>query len=747
MKKGCRPIRFHHHVFYVLLFIALAIAAAGCRPAQASWDNRILISIDSSKVAMKSVLPGISMDIAEYSISGSGPNGGTFGPASVSAGAYEAQRLAPGSWTVVVEGLNASKVKIALGTATVMVPASGDVAAQVAMKPLDGNGTLSLSVSWAGRSLSSPSVSAILTSATTSESTSLGFTISGTTAVYAGSFPSGYYELILKLLDGSSQVWGKPDGVRIAKDATSSMNYSIDGSSSGGPSDAVLDASSSPVLNLTGTASQSVKVSVVNAIGKTLYLVKSNQDASAVDAASTGGSTQSAAPSNDALDLSIAAGPILLADKADAQDFNAHPPAIGAASRKSLLRRTSTYAYGEAPSGYVEGSTTRSFWVEDASSNWIQIQATLRAIGRYCYMWVADANFSSQSSAANDELLTQEQVYAFRDVFDGSADQDYANSLYNLVTNVFGYEYGGGTGGTGGMDGDQHVSLLFFDIDYDFTPTQSGGVLGYFWGKDEYTDSEMQGYGLRSNEAEMLYIDAFFADGYPGMIKSTCAHELQHAINFNQKSLRKGLSSPTWYNEMCSMVSEDLVRTHLGLSTGDSPQGRLRLYNQYYFDSGITDWLSGNNVLKSYASAYAFGAFLARTYGGAPLFAEISSNGSVGIDSVVAAIQSLGGTDGFGRILDKYATALVFPTKAHADVYPFGQSTTVWNGYSYELNAINLYDYNGGPSTFSPSSKVSLRPYGNSIHTQAGWSSISGSMDLTLTLPSNGSVHFALMAK
>ncbi len=109
------------------------------------------------------------------------------------------------------------------------------------------------------------------------------------------------------------------------------------------------------------------------------------------------------------------------------------------------------------------------------------------------------------------------------------------------------------------------ITILLTDINND--NSSNGGVVGYFWAKDNYTQSTVAG----SNERVIFYIDSVMyanndsdgdgnADNYwENIIYSTLAHEFQHMINFYQRVAKRGLATETWYNEMLSAAIEDIV--------------------------------------------------------------------------------------------------------------------------------------------------------------------------------------------
>jgi hypothetical protein len=221
------------------------------------------------------------------------------------------------------------------------------------------------------------------------------------------------------------------------------------------------------------------------------------------------------------------------------------------------------------------------------------------------------------------------------------------------VTGFFGHEYGGtgpngGNGGdpsgSNGIDGDANIHILVYDIGFD--GVQDSGTAGFFWGKDEYTQAQLGSANLKSNEAEIFYVDAHFADKEPDLIYSTLIHEFQHMIHFNQKTLRLNKESQAWYNEMLSMLAEDLFCPEISIpSTHEAHpiQARIPTFHTFYWARGVTekDWLSDPYALISYANTYAFGAYLVRNYGGAELLYKIAKNDKVDKDSVDSALKEL----------------------------------------------------------------------------------------------------------
>ncbi|MBQ5399653.1 MAG: hypothetical protein IIU15_00260, partial [Treponema sp.] len=108
----------------------------------------------------------------------------------------------------------------------------------------------------------------------------------------------------------------------------------------------------------------------------------------------------------------------------------------------------------------------------------------------------------------------------------------------------------------------------------------------------------------------------------------------------------------------------------LGL-TEKVQDGRIPNFNGYYYYSGAAQYLDQNSWV-SYGTAYAFGAWLARNYGGAPLVQKMSTNAYVGIDSVVNAVNSVNHTNlTWNDLFKEYVQAVGFrETYANAKSLP-----------------------------------------------------------------------------
>jgi len=359
-------------------------------------------------------------------------------------------------------------------------------------------------------------------------------------------------------------------------------------------------------------------------------------------------------------------------------------------SRITLLRRS------------VNEDDTETFCV-DINSRYQctqEIDATARKVvtantkygDKTLVIWVNDDEYPTR--------VNQAMVDNLADTF--LKDDDTNDDIYDWVTNVFGEEWGN-TGDSNLISDSDYIDILIYEMDND-------GYAGYFWPKDNYTQSEVEG----SNEKIMFYINSslYYRAGYTleeneKEVYTTLAHEFQHMINFYQRTALNDLYDEVWLNEMLSETTEDLIATKIEYigpravepyndgSAGDPgiDKGRYPDFNKYNYYS-LTTW---NNSLPDYSKVSAFGTFLTRNYGGAKVLHDImySSN------TDAKAVEDATGVD-FNTLLSKWSAAVILSDNEDTSIniprYNFGDFKNVsYNSITYNLGSINFYNYDPQP--------------------------------------------------
>ena len=514
------------------------------------------------------------------------------------------------------------------------------------------------------------------------------------------------------------------------------------------------------------------KVSLGNT-AKDLYLVLSNHATTSASSTITHNAkvtkVTELAQSKSILPTNFKQKPVILHPPKYVQEFNKN--------LKTLLQKKRGIEYQAKTLNVtkrakdVANSTTASFCVNiNKDGNCIDYDvATARSVvsvstefgDKTLNIWVSDDSFGS--GCGKSKCVTQTMVDQLSDTF---LKTDLDNDIYDWVTNIYEEEWGSNAEAKYEelIPADNEITILLTDIDGDNSPT--GGVIGFFWSKDNLDKTTISG----SNERIMFYADAImFANGegiwdiddfWPKEMVSTLAHEFQHMIHFYQKTIllldANSEGTDVWINEMLSETTEDLIATkikHIGSrgieytdgSDGptDNTNGRYPLYNANNTLS-LTAW---NNQLADYSKVNAFGAYLIRNYGGAKLLHDIMHNAYTDEQAVVNAVNKSieGSGKTFDNLLSGWGTAVLLSnieSPENLPTYNTGWFTdTTYENSTYEMGSINFFNYNPLPT----------------IHTTAGIVSAQGNYyykigdnltgDITIDLELNGQTEATLIAK
>jgi len=500
----------------------------------------------------------------------------------------------------------------------------------------------------------------------------------------------------------------------------------------GSPKTVTVYYNANPVVRRVHFTGQTATETYSGLSNNDIYLVKVNVSNLIVNAADSGGA-RSISLSPSRANISTPPAPVFPRMMHPVDVFNGNPPPIP----KEEPRRSRAAAAFVAP---VVGDK-RIFWVETKYNNgvWVQKQATLRATGKYSNVWVMDESYGPDNEKVDDTVAK-----TLAEKFD---------IIYPAETNLLGYEYGGGPGGDGGKDGDPKIQILIYRMN---------GPWGFFSTKDFYPPEQMN-ESIRSNYAEIFYMEAAVIRHSPEYIYATLIHEFQHMINFNVKYVKQGKFPETWYNEMLSVMAEDVMSKVLDISISDPSKNhilrnRLPDFIYDYYLSGMTEWgIYGSDPFFSnlpYGKAAGFGAYLMRNYGGPELLKELLANDSVNIESVTAALTKVAGKGSvitFEDSLRRLGEAMLYSgTNKPSGVLFFDNTITqTINGRTYTVEGFDVWkDF--GPTTpyiLNVNDQKEMRPHSIMILQDPAWKNKSGDFSITLQRPSDSSIEFYLMKK
>lgn len=382
---------------------------------------------------------------------------------------------------------------------------------------------------------------------------------------------------------------------------------------------------------------------------------------------------------------------------------------------KSVLDRE-----GEHKIFYMNAETTSNSVAATAKKVITNIQTEFGE--KSLTIWVEDDAYGGGCSKA--KCINDTMVNALADKF---LKEGSDNDIYDWVTNVFGEEWGV-SNASSLIDPTDNISILLTDINND--NEKNGGVVGYFYSKDNFKKSSYSG----SNERIMFYIDSvMYANGssnwnvndfWPQQIFTTLAHEFQHMIYFYHKNVKQNLQgTDTWINEMLSVSTEDLLAVKMEASgprnvessRGDAGaknnyNGRYSLFNK----NNRLSPLSWDNTLENYSTVSSFGAYLMRNYGGAEFLHNIVDNKLINEEALMYAVhQNANGEDKtFDDLIHEWGVAVLLSKRDDIPqdsgfLYNAGDFIdSEYDRINYSLGSINFFNYNPLPTIESKMGKV-----------------------------------------
>lgn len=377
----------------------------------------------------------------------------------------------------------------------------------------------------------------------------------------------------------------------------------------------------------------------------------------------------------------------------------------------------------------------RELWLEDGKGNYQRKTVRLYARNYNCYVWCVPDEATSftklKDLASIFDSVCQPVIY-----LSGSPSSQIFGSLEG---NSLGKVSMDGFSMTGSM-----VNIVVYDIGND---GENGSYIGFFASRDYYPNKEdlsliadnlTYGDGDRdlnySNEGQFIYLDSWYLRNRFGTALSTLVHEFHHLIVWGQKYMSNGKLIGNQWNELLSMMCEDLLQEKISLedssfSFWDSPAQRLPYFEACYANTGLEIRADSNNgTVMSYSYLYAFGAWLLRNFGGAELFARMARSEYINEDMVIEAVNSVNGTSySMENLLGMFAVSCIArdykftmnqdarQTRTHALTgYGFpSPAIDLWNLDSSRIKGINSsYAFFDGCGFIGANESESLRPYG-----------------------------------
>ncbi len=268
------------------------------------------------------------------------------------------------------------------------------------------------------------------------------------------------------------------------------------------------------------------------------------------------------------------------------------------------------------------------FAIDFARKQQYIINATLRASGPHCYIFVEDSEWQ--------ENVTAQTVHAIQTAFDSATPADPRRGIYDILTEDL--------GPPPDIDGNEKVILLFLKI-RDIGARHA--TAGYFMPIDQHRGMlHHPTLGpLHSNEADILYINSKNQSANSDAIQSVIAHEFQHLIHW-----RHSPNEETWIDEGCA--------DYAAFQCGYNLYQHLNAF-QKAPNISLTDWsqMSQTNLLAHYGAAFLFMLYLHDHYGGGQTVAALVKNRLDGISGITQTLKARGTHRPFSDIFADWKVA------------------------------------------------------------------------------------------
>lgn len=266
----------------------------------------------------------------------------------------------------------------------------------------------------------------------------------------------------------------------------------------------------------------------------------------------------------------------------------------------------------------------KTFWRWNLSvmpPTWIQAQATCRAVGEHCYLFVANDQWNVHMNQANvDSIMAYLETKTMNDNTQGAIAMD--TLLFGPIPDE--------------LDNDPKL-IVFYSALGSFQGSQFDG---YFSGYNQVTEAEAQQMNPpgHSNECEMIYMTCYPLPPAEPIRISVLAHELQHLIHWGMDP-----DEENWVNEGCSELA--MVKFGLPDPITNFPTSP---------DNSLIAW---NNQFADYVKVQLFFTYLYEHYGQDEFIHALVSNPGNGITGIDTTFPEVPPTPIFNNVFINWGIA------------------------------------------------------------------------------------------
>ena len=310
---------------------------------------------------------------------------------------------------------------------------------------------------------------------------------------------------------------------------------------------------------------------------------------------------------------------IFLAQSGEA--FRCGTPHLKMDMTPELLTNVATAPAHPAAPALSIGFQRTFFAIDFARKQQYIINATLRASGPHCYIFVEDSEWQ--------ENVTARTVQTIQTAFETATPADPRRGIYDILTESL--------GPPPDVDRNQKVILLFLNIrDINTHHTTAGYFLPIDQNRGMLHHPTLG--PLHSNEADILYIHSKSNPANSNTLQAVIAHEFQHLIHWKHSP-----NEEIWIDEGCA--------DYAAFQCGYDLYQHLNAF-QKTPNISLTDWsqMGQTNLLAHYGAAFLFMLYLHEHYGGPQTIAALVKNPLDGILGITRTLQARGTPHTFSDI-------------------------------------------------------------------------------------------------
>ena len=260
----------------------------------------------------------------------------------------------------------------------------------------------------------------------------------------------------------------------------------------------------------------------------------------------------------------------------------------------------------------------RTFFAPDfRSMQQYTVSSVLRGIGSFCYIFVEESEWNTR--------VTTETVQSIVRAFDTATPANPRLGIYPTLVDAF--------GAPPDIDGNGKVILLLLNI-RDTSPADRY-TAGFFNPADQnrgvLRNPGFRRFPIRSNEADMLYVDTQPLNPNSELAHNVIAHELLHLIHW-----RHDPHEATWVDEGCAGYASFLC--------GYPVQEHVAAFEKKPSVSLIAWSATEADSLPHYGATFLWMLYLHEQHGGVETVTEIVRNRGTSLTGIADALASKGVT-------------------------------------------------------------------------------------------------------